>query len=77
LPVQKGDPFYYHEPTDELRLHLGNWRAHFRQFRDLLVREVPEGRERSIAVTHLQEAMMHTICALVIDGPDSEPRDDR
>jgi len=77
LPVQKGDPFYYHEPTDELRAHLKQWRAYFRQFRDQIVREVPEGRQRALAITHLEDALMHTISALVIDGTESEPRDDR
>lgn len=62
-PVQ-GDFFFFHRvESEEERAFLHEVRAQFRSFRDALVEVLPDCRERSVAITHLQTAMMFAICA--------------
>lgn len=78
-PLTKGDPFCYHATSEECREELAELRLEFRFLRDLIVGDqdnppmVPECRERSLAITHLQTAMMFAIAGLAINHEDSEP----
>ena len=67
----KGDAFYYHKPGKEGRELLQVNRYRFRCLRDNL-KELPQTRELSLALTHLQTAAMFANLAIVLNDPDAE-----
>lgn len=69
----KGDPFFNHRPTEECAALLALIREGFRTLRDEVASLVPHSREKSLALTHLQTAMMFAIQGTVINDEDSEP----
>lgn len=70
------DPFDYHITTEECRLQLAFTRGQFKDLRDFIIDTVPNCRERSLAITALQDALMRTIQAIVFTHPDSVPQTD-
>jgi ribosomal protein S15P/S13E len=72
LPVQ-GDPFFFHCPDEQCRRKLQTVRRRYRRFRDFLLLVIPQGREQSLAITHLQDSMLHAICGCVMNDPNSKP----
>ncbi len=67
------DPFDYHRVSEDCRLQLAFTRAQFKDLREFVLESVPNCRERSLAITKLQEAMSYTIQAIVFTHPDSVP----
>lgn len=43
--------------TEEKRLEHGSVRAHCLELAEFLNQKLPEGREKSLAITHLEEVM--------------------
>ena len=69
-----GDFFFFHSISDpEEREFLANIRREFRAFRNAMVEFLPDCRERSVALTHLQTAMMFAICAGIKACPSATP----
>ena len=52
------DPFDYHTPSPHQRETIETFRATAKSFRALLEQALPPSRERSLAVTKLEEALM-------------------
>jgi hypothetical protein len=67
----RGDSFYYHKPGESGRELLQANRYRFRCLRDNL-KELPQTRELSLALTHLQTAAMFANLAIVLNDPDAE-----
>lgn len=67
----KGDPFYGHRPSPPVQAAMGDTRRRFRELRDHL-RTLPQTRELSLAVTHLQTASLFAIAAQALTDPDAE-----
>lgn len=59
--------FKYHEPTEAKKIQHGAVRAIARDFASL-VDELPTGREQSIAMTKIEEAMMWANAAIARSG---------
>ncbi len=70
----KGDPFYYHKPGAEGQKTLAENRRRFRELRDYL-KTLPQTREMSLALTHLQTASMFANAAVAMSDPDAEALD--
>lgn len=49
--------FDYHAPNEEARKRHESIRAALKNVAYLIAQSVPEGRERSLSLTHLEEAM--------------------
>lgn len=71
-PEKRGDPFYNHRPGAAGQERLAENRACFRALRDPL-RRLPQTRELSLALTHLQTAMMFATAAIALTDPEAEP----
>lgn len=69
--MTKGDPFYYHKPGETRKECLTKNRARFRDLRDHL-KTLPQTRELSLALTHLQIAAMFANAAIVLNDPGAE-----
>jgi hypothetical protein len=74
---RRGDPFYYHRPSKEYQGHIERVRRQYRALREtLLTLPIPPrssgDRERSLAITHLQESLMHANAGLAISDPNGE-----
>jgi hypothetical protein len=67
----KGDPFYYHKPGAEAQKTLAESRRRFRDLRDYL-KTLPQTREMSLALTHLQTASMFANAAVAMTDPEGE-----
>lgn len=67
------DPFDYHQVSAECRTQLALTRRCFKDLRDFVMETVPNCRERSLAITALQDALMRAIQAVVFTHPDSVP----
>lgn len=57
--------FRYVKPNDDQVLSLETVRGHMWALGDLLDEELPECREKSLALTHLEQAQMWANAALV------------
>jgi len=68
---QRGDPFTYHKPGDSGKAALTENRRRFRELRDHL-RTLPQTRELSLALTHLQTAAMFANAAIALNDPEAE-----
>ena len=67
----KGDGFYYHKPGDAGKERLTDNRRRFRELRDHL-KTLPQTRELSLALTHLQTAAMFANAAIALSDADAE-----
>ncbi len=56
--------FAYHAPDEEKKRQHENIRAGCRQLTHLVDRSVPDSREKSLAITHLEEAMFWANAAI-------------
>lgn len=45
-------------PTDKQKNTMDTYRGTFQQFADIIMEEIPDCRERSLAITKLEEASM-------------------
>lgn len=65
--------FSYHSPQGNQAARYGLLRQKAKEFADLITCNSPASREQSLALTHLQEAVMFTNAAIacneVWDGP--------
>jgi hypothetical protein len=66
-----GDPFYYHKPGGAGKERLTENRRRFRELRDHL-KTLPQTRELSLALTHLQTAAMFANAAIALTDPEAE-----
>lgn len=66
-PVRNGGkhPFEYHKPTEAQVTAMQLVNDHFKATYNLMMNIIPSNRERSIAVTKLQEARMWTNAAVL------------
>jgi hypothetical protein len=55
---------WFGKHTPENREQMDALRAHFKSFALQIVNNTPEGREQSLAVTHIEEAMMWAIASI-------------
>lgn len=65
--------FTYHAPDAVKAQAHDSVRRWCRDLADFLNRELPEGREKSLAMTHLEEVMMWANAALARDMNSSTP----
>lgn len=65
-------PFEYHQPTYEVAQAMGVLRARFRDLARAVLAACPDSRERSLAITALEEASMRSIQSLAIHSPGSK-----
>lgn len=57
--------FTYHPPQDEQTVELYQMiRDHGHRFAELIDRRVPDGREKSLAITHIEETVMWANAAI-------------
>lgn len=61
--------FMYHKPDDDTALKHQQIRLGCRELADDLNHLLPEGREKSLAITHLEEVMMWSNAALARANP--------
>lgn len=52
------DPFIYHQPTEDQIQRIQRIRAACRQLHDDILTNIKVGRERSLAITKLEEVSM-------------------
>jgi hypothetical protein len=52
------DPFDYQRPTDEQTARIVVFRQGCKDLRDLIIAHIPVSRERSLAITKLEEVSM-------------------
>lgn len=64
--------FTYHAPTDEDIEKLKAIREAAKEFAFLIADSVPMGREQSLALTHLEEAVMFANAGIVRTNADNE-----
>lgn len=63
------DPFDYHAPNTEQLAKIDGYRDLAKIMRDSIVKTLPSSRERSLALTHLEEALMWS-CKAVFAPPN-------
>lgn len=56
-------------PTDEQRTHVTNLHSRFVELGDYIDATVPDGRDKSIALTHLEDALMRANRAIYAHRP--------
>lgn len=69
--MSRGDPFVYHKPGDRGKAALTENRRRFRELRDHL-KTLPQTRELSLALTHLQTAAMFANAAIALNDEEAE-----
>jgi len=67
------DAFDYQAPNDEQTQRIIALRQGFKDLRDQLKNLIPDSRERSVAITHLETANMWANKAVVFNGSRPEP----
>jgi len=60
--------FTYHKPTEDMLPKFQKIRGDLKEVADYIADEVPPGREQSIAITKLEEAMMWANAAVARHG---------
>lgn len=72
--------YSYHKPSPETGAMIGIIRKEFRELAKSVVANVPDSREKSLALTELENARMYAILALSMHSagsevvPDDEPQ---
>ncbi len=66
-----GDPFFYHKPGEAGKARLTENRQRFRELRDHL-KTLPQSRELSLALTHLQTAAMFANATIALSDAEAE-----
>ncbi len=64
-----GHPFEYHKPTDDQVARMANINGLLKAAYDVIVVDVPSNRERSLAITNLQQARMWVNAAILEMDP--------
>jgi hypothetical protein len=62
-------PFEYHKPTDEQAARMIKLNGLLKVAYDAIVQDVPSNRERSLAITNLQQARMWVNAAILEMDP--------
>lgn len=65
--------FSYHRVSPEIAAKMAELRAKFKALAHEILDVCPETRERTLGVTHLEEAMMWTIGSLARQAPPTDP----
>ena len=60
--------FTYQPPKPEDRIRYETIGAAFRELAEIIVRDVPNGRERDTALTYLSDARMHANAGIALFG---------
>ena len=66
------DSFDYHAPDEVQLAMIDGYRDVAKIFRDSLMKTLPPSRERSLALTHIEEALMWSCKAVFV--PPAPPR---
>lgn len=72
--------YSYHKPSPSTGALIGIIRNEHRNLAKVIIANVPESREKSLALTHLENARMYAILALSMHSegsevvPDDEPQ---
>lgn len=61
------DAFTYHSPQGNQAARYGLLREKAREFAELIAENSPASREQSLALTHLQEAVMFANAAIAVN----------
>lgn len=61
------DPFEYHKPTEDQVLRMSVINDYARGLYNVLLENAPHSRERSLAITKLQEARMWANASIVFE----------
>jgi hypothetical protein len=64
--------YAYHKPSPAGLEKISRLRQAFSDLHDLIEREAPNSRERSVALTNLETTAMWAIKAVVCNDPESE-----
>lgn len=64
-------PYAYHRPSDDGLMKINRLRAHYSEGERLIRELCSESRQRSIAITHNEEAAMWAIKSVVFNDPKS------
>ena len=64
--------FAYHSPSEKGLEKINTLRENFSKLYETVTDEVPESRERSLALTNLEQAGMWAVKAVVFNDPESE-----
>jgi hypothetical protein len=64
--------YAYHKPSPAGLEKISRLRQVFSDLHDLIEREAPNSRERSVALTNLETTAMWAIKAVVCNDPESE-----
>ncbi len=67
----RGDAFFYHKPGEAGKARLTENRRRFRELRDYL-KSLPQTRELSLSLTHLQTAAMFANAAIALNDEEAE-----
>lgn len=70
LPTHK--TYAYHKPSADGLAKIQHLRSVFSMVHDIVLNTAPNSRERSIALTNLEEAAMWAIKSVVCNDPESE-----
>lgn len=63
--------YRYHKPSEDSILRIASLRKAFSDLHDCIEFTAPHSRERSVALTHLEDAAMWAIKAVVCNDPES------
>lgn len=54
----------YHRPSDEVQIFMEDMREHFITLAEMVIPDLPNGREKSMCATKIEEACMYAMAAL-------------
>ena len=66
-------PFLYHVVSATDQMHMAEVRAQYAELAVLIMRNGPPTRSKSLALTHLEDALMRTIQDLALTGEPQLP----
>lgn len=64
---------FVHNPTERQQIESDSLRAQFKQLRALIQLWAPDCRERSLAITHLEDAQSRAVQAIMYHRTADEP----
>lgn len=64
--------YNYHKPSGATQEIISDMRRSFKSLAERIMKNVKNSRERSLALTHLEDARMYSILALAVNDPDGE-----